>query len=352
MTSPTVAQRIASLPRTSPHPLPVPDYMPSLYSRHSRVLLGLECFARHMTDEGHQLQQGLSRAGYELCGPHFDDDESSVPEILQRTKPAVVIMQDKREWDSANGACLDPTAGFRDSAALAGDPSIFKLTICKDAHTDSAYHRQASAEIGCHAWIAYYHPDIVHHLAPYTRREHIVRTWHSINPAHIDPFTPARLRETCVVTGALSDLYPLRQRIARNYVDLKVGLMKHPGYHARGTHSPGFLRTLNQYKVSICTASVFGYSLRKLIESSAAGCVVITDLPPDDVLPAIDDNLIRISPDAPLAEIREVVENAVAGYDEERQRSIAARAIEFYDYRVRGAALAAEIERMRRGYRK
>ena len=349
MTSPTVAERIASLPVAPMHPLPRPDYLPRA-ERTNRVLLGLECFARHMTDEGHQLQEGLAHAGYQTWGPHFENGEADVNKILAATNPGIVIMQDKREWDATNGACLDHTAGFRNSELLQCDPSIFKLTICKDAHTDSVYHRRASMEIGCHAWIAYYHPDIVHHLAPYTRREHIVRTWHSLNPDHVAPFLPASQRDGCIITGATSDLYPLRQRITQHARELGIFSQRHPGYHARGSHTRVFLNLLNTFKVSVCTASKLGYSLRKLIESTAAGCVVITDLPPDDPLPAIDGNLIRISPDASLDEIAEVVEKAVRGYDEARQREYAERAIQFYDYRVRGSSLAAEIENLRRGY--
>lgn len=360
MSSPTVAKRIAAFPVTPMAPLPAPDYSPRRdVAEQARVMLGLECFARHMTDEGHQLQIGLQRAGYEMWGPHFDNDFADVPEIMLATDPAVVIMQDKREWDSTNGCCLDPTAGFKRSEALQTDASVFKLTICKDAHSDAEYHRLASAEIGCHAWISYYHPDIVHHFAPYTRPEHIIRTWHSIDAVnHVPNFKPADERRRCVISGATSNLYPLRQRITANATELNIVSLRHPGYHARGSHSARFLEQLNGFKVAICTASKFGYSLRKIIEATAVGCVVITDLPPDDLLPAIDDspqqdgNLVRISPSAGLLEIHEVIEHCVANYDEERQKWLAEQAMAFYDWRVRGPALAAEIEQMRKGYGK
>lgn len=352
-TAPTVAQRIASLHVERIAPLPAPDYLP-YPRRQSRVFCGLESFARHMTDEGHQLQLGLVRAGYELWGRHFDNDVSDVAEIVAATDPAVVIMQDKREWDDSpdNGCCLDRGVSFQNSAVLQTDPSIFKLTICKDAHSDPSYHEQASAEIGCHAWIAYYHPDIVHHLAPWTRRKHIIRTWHSLDISQIPDFTPPSRRRGAVISGAISDLYPLRQRITSAAGQLCIATLKHPGYHSRGSNTARYLESIGQFKVAICTASKFGYALRKIIESVACGCVVITDLPPDDPLPQIDDSLIRVSPDIPLAELAEIITAAENDYCEERQRHFAARAAAFYDFRRRGSELAGAIEQMRRTYEK
>lgn len=349
--APTVAERIAALPPPAGiTELPAPDFLPNA-GRFSRVICGLECFARHMTDEGHQLQQGLAKFGdYELWGPHFDNNERDVSRIIAATDPAVVIMQDKREWDSSNGACLDPSAGFTNSGALQTDPCIFKLTICKDAHSDPEYHRYASFEIGCHAWITYYHPDIVHHVAPWTRKKHLIRTWHSIDIDHIAPFLPAGERMPCVVSGAASDLYPLRQRVIADAEQLGVIHLRHPGYHARRSHTANYLGMLNFYKVAICTASKFGYSLRKITESVAAGCIVITDLPPDDVLPQIDDCLVRVHPDIPSTDLRELIAFHAENYCEERQRHFAARAAAFYDYRRRGRELAGAIEAMRRQY--
>ncbi len=349
--SPTVAERIASLPVAPMASLPAPDFC-GPNNLGPRVFCGLESFSRHMTDEGHQLQQGLAGAGYELWGRHFDNDESDVAKILAATLPSVVIMQDKREWDVRNGCCLDPGVGFENSAVLQCDPSIFRLTICKDAHMDPQYHREASAEIGAHAWISYYHPDLVHHLAPWTRRQHIIRTWHSIDPGKIPEFKPAEQRKRAILSGAISGLYPWRQLLAANHEMLEIDMLRHPGYHSRGSHTTRYLDFINGYKVAICTSSMFGYSLRKLVESIACGCVVITDLPPDDALPEIDESLIRVSPSTPLAELREIVDSTEASYSEEKQRHFAARAAAFYDYRRRGWELAAKIEEMRRQYEK
>jgi hypothetical protein len=343
----TVAERIAGLPSPPIARLAPPAYNPSP-SRTARVMLAVETFARHMTDEGHQLQQGLEAAGYSLWGRYFDNDEADVVRVLCETWPAVAIMQDKREWDAENSACFDKSIGFRNSAALAADPAIFKLTVCKDAHNEPEYHAEASREIGCHAWIVYYHPDIVCHLAPWIRREHVIRAWHSIDKWAAPTPLPVSRREKCLLSGAITqDLYPFRWRINRAASMLDIATLRHPGYHARGSHTPHFLATLNRYKVAICTCSKLGYSLRKLIEATAAGCIVITDLPPDDPLPEIDGNLVRVSPDIEMGELRHLIDSLAAGYDEAKQVEYALRARDFYDWRRRGRELAEAIEKMR-----
>ena len=347
--SPLLSQRISRLQSPPIAPLAAPAYRHDPL-RTRRVLLGVECFERHMTSEGHQLQQGIAQAGYEIWGPNFDNHERDVRRIIAETNPGVVIMQDKREWDAENSACLDRSAHFINSESLAGDDSIFRLTICKDAHNSPEYHCEASREIGCHAWIVYYHPDIVCHLAPWIRREHVVRTWHSVDPDEFPPFASRVDRKRCLLSGAISSLYPLRTRLIRAASLVGAEILPHPGYYARGTTTPRYLETLNSYRVSICTSSIFAYSLRKIIESTAAGCVVITDLPTDEVLPEIDENLIRINPNSTLEFIRNTIRLAVRRYDDDRQRHFAERAKAFYDWRRRGVVLSAAIESLRSSY--
>ena len=124
----------------------------------------------------------------------------------------------------------------------------------------------------------------------------------------------------------------------------------HPGYHRNGCVVPGFLKLLNQFKVSICTSSRYGYSLRKLIESTACGCRVITDLPVDEILPVVEENLIRINPNDNHLSMRKTIEDAVSSYDYEKQRDIAKRAIEHYDYRAVCSRLANDIQAMKENY--
>ena len=128
--------------------------------------------------------------------------------------------------------------------------------------------------------------------------------------------------------------YPLRTRLYRNMTSLSnVDFLPHPGYHDKGCCTPQYLHHLNKYKVAICTSSRYGYALRKIIEATACGCRVITDLPVEDKLPLIDDNLIRVSSDATPRDIDKLVSKSVSEYDEDRQRNMAKRTVEYYNWR-------------------
>ena len=75
----------------------------------------------------------------------------------------------------------------------------------------------------------------------------------------------------------------------------------HPGYHANGSFTPALhSRNSTKFKVAICTSSTMGFALRKIIEATACGCRVITDLPAGEVMPEIDGNLTRVSSDISL----------------------------------------------------
>lgn len=329
---------------------PVYTYAPE---RSERLFLGLESFARHMTDEGFQLQEGLRLQGYSLWGKGYPAPYAvtDVGKILRDRTPGVVIVQDKREWDPSRSGCFDKSAAFHRVGRLALQKDVFRVTICKDAQQDPDYHGHFANEIGAHAWIVYYHPNAICPLAPYLRRPHLIRTYHSVDPAKVPAFR-AEGRRPCLLSGSLSRAaYPLRYRLAQHASVIPgMDVQKHPGYHAEGCETDDYLSLLSCYRVSIATASKYGYALRKIIESTACGCRVITDLPAFDVLPEIDDNLVRISPDMHLLEMADLIRRVEAEYDAERQEFFAKKAVEYYDFRRRGEAIAQAIERLRKTY--
>ena len=289
----TLHDVVARLPRPAGRPLAAPAYAPRGEPL-VRVALAVASMKDHMTDEGWQIMDGLARSGYTLCGRGLPCGETDVGRVLERLNPGVVLVQDKREWDVARGNFRDPAARFRQAWALADRPEVFKLTVLKDAHQRPGYHADSAAEIGCHAWVTYYATPVVTHLAPYVRPQHAVRTYHTLDASAVPAYDPSG-RSGCLLSGAVSDAYPLRSRLVHGAHRLpETTVLPHPGYHRRGCATPGFLKLLSRFKVSICTASVFGYALRKLMESTACGCVVITDLPSDEVLPEIDSNLVRV----------------------------------------------------------
>lgn len=311
--------------------------------------LAVESMQRHTTDEGWQIFAGLQHAGYELAGARLTINETDVRQILSRN-PGIVVVQDKREWDTRPHDFRDTSARFTNIEALRERDDIFKVTILKDSHQRPDYHKQSADEMGVHAWIVYYNPKKVAQLAPYVRPEHLIRTYHSIDPKVIPKLTP--FRSKALLSGAVSNAYPLRQRLAKYYKNLggSVDYLKHPGYHMRGTATPNFLKLLNNYKVAICTASVYDYALRKLIEATACGCKVITNLSEEDRLPEIDGNLIRVPSDCTNTLLIAKLEEAYQTYDFKKQCEYAERATTYYDYRAVGERLADDIQKMRDTY--
>lgn len=342
-------QTISRLPTPGLPRLPAPAYTPPAEVG-SRVALAVASMQAHTSNEGWEVMQALEHAGYKLVGRGLPRDETNVVKVLTHLRPGVVVVMDKREWDLSPRDFRDPAAAFQHVEALRDTPDVFTLTILKDSHQRPEYHRDSADEIGCHAWLIYYHPDIVCHLAPYVRPEHLVRTYHSVDRNLVPPYT-AEGRAGCLLSGAVSGVYPLRTRLFWEAGSLpEVTVLKHPGYHRQGSATPAFLQTLSRHKVAICTSSIYGYALRKLAEASACGCVVVTDLPTDEVMPEIDENCYRVSPDMTTQQMGALLRELYAAYDPEKQRHFAVRALNFYDFRAVGLRLADDIETLRKGY--
>jgi hypothetical protein len=354
----TVNHVINRLGRPGTTPLPAPAYTAHGSTGRPRVGLAVHSMRDHTSDEGWQLFKGLRDAGYMLCGhgmqPHsLLKDQTDIRRILEVLNPAVVFVQDQREWEGRTaGPGFDPREGFRNVHALASRPDVFRVGVLKDAHQQPDYHRASFESFGAHAVVCYYHPRVVAHLAPHVRHEHLIRTRHTLDPAHLPPWKSKGDRLGAVVSGALSGAYPLRKRVTDDALLLKVHVLKHPGYHRRGCHTPHYLRALSSFKVSVCTSSIYGYALRKVVESTAVGCRVLTDLPEDEVMPGgIDGNLTRVRPDTPSRKVGEIIHDLLNSYDEDLQKAFAEDCAAYYDFRASGERLAGDIETMRRAYR-
>lgn len=337
-----------------------PDYTGPAKDPRARVALGVESMSRHMTDEGHQLTEGLHYAGYYLCGRGYGGypgpgrfDLTNVPAILSSLDPGTVFVQDKREWLGLTAdRNRDPSMRFSSVEALRDRPDIFKVGVVKDAQNDRELHVESAFEMGTHAWVVYYHPEAVLAVAPYLRREHLIRTYHTIDADKVPEYL-YHDRAGAVVSGALGPAYPLRTRAYGWAVagELRsVDVLPHPGYHRGGSASGDYLKSLSRYKVAICTASKYGYALRKIIEATAAGCTVVTDLPTWDVLPYIDDNLVRVPSGISAKDLADLLADLYLKYDPDIQRFFSDRARAFYDYRRMGLALTDDIENLRREY--
>jgi hypothetical protein len=356
----TIQRLLGNLGRPGTQALPCPAYRPEPNAAYqARVGLAVESMKDHTTNEGWQLFTGLEAGGYELAGHNLatagkDGSKRTLTDvraILRHTDPGTVVVQDQREWDPTGRDFRDPNARFSNIGALAERPDIFKLTVLKDCHQRPDYHRASAEAMGCHAWVVYYHPLIVSHLAPYTRPRHLVRTYHSLDANDVPEYGTDDRKGGCLLSGAVSSAYPLRQRVLQHLGSLHyLTYLKHPGYHRKGCHTPEYLRTLARFRVALCTASRYGYALRKIMEATACGCVVITDLPEDEALPEIDGNLVRVLPDVPMRTLQNLITDCIEDYDPDRQEEYARRAQDYYDYRLVGRRLANDIERLRLSY--
>lgn len=348
----TISDVIAALHSPSVAQCQAPAYTPSSggIGSNGNYMLAVESMKDHMTDEGWQIALALNSAGYELVGKGLATPITDCYQFVAETGFSIktCVVQDKREWDVQPRNFRDPSARFTNVPSLQ-HPSIFKLTILKDSQSNPPYHKESADEMGAHGWIVYYHPRIVAHLAPYVRPQHLVRTWHSIDPSII-PLPPKR-RGRGLLSGAVSGAYPLRQKLIREFQSLpEIDWRRHPGYHRNGCDTKEYYFALSQYKVAICTASRYGYALRKIIEATACGCVVLTDLPEDEVMPGIDENLARVHPSWSVERISNIIKEIYAGYDPERQQHYAEIAKKLYDYKTLGCKLAADIEELRCTY--
>lgn len=315
----------------------------------------------HMTDEADQLFLGLESSGYYLAGFGCTDPELDCRKLLDKHQPEIVVVQDQREWEGLTGAPgrgkdrqRDLRGLFRCIPALgvaANEKRIVVGTVLKDAQNSPAYHRHSAGMMGASFLIVYYAPDKVRELAPFTKDYEFIRTYHSIDAAAVPAYSSAR--QGAIISGAISGAYPLRTQLVEAFKVGKlpgVDYLPHPGYGRRGCLTPRYIETLARYRVSICTASKYGFALRKLIESTAAGCAVITNLPKSDPLPEIDGNLHRVPNDASAEQIAELVAKLTREYDSEQQAEFAQRAKARYDYHETGLRLAIEIESLKDNY--
>jgi hypothetical protein len=330
-----------------------PPYKPSEEKKEGcKIAFAVEDMVRHTTNEGWQVMLALQANGYTLAGKNCTINCQDIKQVVEKYNPSTVLVQDVREWSADSGCCKDASFAFTNSKYLADRPDIFKLTIVKDSQHNPDYHKRYADLISCNAWIVYYNPKIVCYTAPYVRPEHIIRTWHTIDPKLIPVYTPkGRKPLSALLSGAISRYYPLRQQIRSNISSLQcVDQLVHPGYHNRGSNTPNYLKVLSKYKVAICTSSIYGYALRKIVEASACGCIVITDLPDDEVMPGLDPNLIRVSPYINMNDLKSLVMSLLNEYDEERQKFFSEQAIVHFNYAKMGENLAADIEKMRLAY--
>lgn len=321
------------------------------------MLFALESFRRHMDSGRWLFQLGLEAEGYQSSGggnPPPEIDGIDVAALMAEHEPPVAIMWPRYEWDHAQWrgppGTVKPEHTFRNLEPLIERDDVFRVAVFHDAGSVRRRQKLWHEEYRPHAWLCWYHETSVTTLAPHVPLDKIIRTWHVIDGDKLPEVEPRD--RTCVVSGAhVHDVYPLRTRCIEAARQGKLGpgvdLLPHPGYHYKGTTCPDFIRTLSKYRVAVCTSSLYRFALKKHIEATAAGCIVVTDLPLYDCMPGIDGNFVRVPSGISIGELRDVIETTAAAWNLERQRAFARAAVQRYDYRAEGTRLAHELDAWR-----
>jgi len=305
------------------------------------VVLGNADYARHMTDEGDQFQRGLEHAGWAVAGFGFQKsgqfNSTSIPQILEKYAPSIVVVSDPRDWDKTSSGCFDPRCSFDMIEALADYP-CFKAVVYKDAATAVGFQRDFARKIKADALVTYYHEKSVHNAASWTKELELIRTYHSVEPRHVKGFQLARRRG--LISGALGPCYPLRERIAAAHELLRIIYLPHPGYHNAGSCTEDYLSYLQSFKINIATCSTHEFALRKIFESVCCGCICLTDLPDYDQLPVIDNWIIRVPNHTSIALLNNILSLAEQQWDPSVSKDRAEKAKAFYDWRALGERLS------------
>ena len=313
------------------------------------IVLANESYKHHVTSEGEQLQAGLQLAGFTLVG-HGYDGLTDVRSILAKYDPKVVVIQAREDWDKNSAGCFDKQVSYTNIGALATHP-CFKVHVVKDCAGTHDRRKAWCEEVKADAVLIYYHPKSVLANSPWLAEYPLLRHRHTIDPADLDwKNDPIRLRG--VVSGAISQrVYPLRTLASNSAMMFGLQKLKHPGYGNLGSRSADYIRQLSRFKVSVACSSVYGFSLRKITESAAAGCIVVTDLPEYDDLPHLNDALVRVRRGAQHNELRMAINDAArkwTAFAADHQRNMA---IAHYDYVKCGAVTAKKIIELSGGNR-
>lgn len=305
-----------------------------------KIVLANSDYKNHMTSEGNELQEGLKANDWKLCGFGYDGI-THVGKILRDYEPQYIFVQDCRDWREDSGGCFDNRVSYTNWDLLHDYPGK-KITVLKDAGSVKDYQLDFFDDINADMIVHYYHDRALKDLG-WDLECKTARIYHSIDKTKI-PIV--RKTKNAIISGALgAEIYPHRTFMTERATEYGLDTLPHPGYHNHKCYTDDYIQTLAQYKVSVSTCSVWNFSLRKIIEAVACGCVCITNLPEWDILPGIDSCLVRFNNKMKWSEIKDLIRHEVEHYDSEKAWCYQKIAMNIYDYRVQGMLLNEAIIR-------
>lgn len=150
-----------------------------------------------------------------------------------------------------------------------------------------------------------FHGKLVH--IPHGAPEHI---FYSDRPHSERPIV-------CLSSGVHSpEIYPLRAKLAALIYagELPGKIRKHPGYRlphkaACDAQSLDYAADLQNSQIAFACCSTYRYALSKLFEALIAGCLVISDMPDDEVFRSqLGQYIVEVDPNSSKAELKDVAD--------------------------------------------
>ncbi|HUU35362.1 MAG TPA: hypothetical protein VMW48_14960 [Vicinamibacterales bacterium] len=313
------------------------------------IQFGVEAFKNYVSDTAYLVQAGLASQGYTCYGRRFPGKRDCVDmrEICHREWPSIVFCEEWNTWNPEMPQPPSKDVGFKGYEWLGQEPGILRATKHADPWGHPEMHARWHKVFQPHAVLVRYEIDRCMECAPWADRSKLVRIWHSLTREYCLPVSAMDRNGVCLLSGAAgAAVYPLRFRIWNEVHQLpewERTFTIRPHHHwsrEGGSAVPAYMRKLARYKVAFVGCSRYHVAFKKHYEATAAGCIVVTNLPTTDRVPVIDENLVRVPDDVTAVELRDLVHSLAGQWDVNRQRELAQRAIDRYDYRVEAARIA------------
>lgn len=307
---------------------------------------GVEAFKDYASDTAYRIQAGLAAQGYTCFGKRFpgQQDCTDMRKVVEREWPDIVHVEDWNTWNPKMRQKASLDVEFTNWEWLGQQPDILRCTKHADPWHHAAEQKHFQQVFNPHAILVRYELDRVSRIAPYMKKDLLVRLYHTVTREFCQPIEERH--KICLLSGALHGrVYPLRTRIWQEVKQLPgweetfTIRPHHRWLHSGGSAVPDYMKALAQYKIAFVGCSVWLAAFKKHYEATAAGCIVVTNLPETDKVPIVDENLVRVPDDITVKELVELCKDLAGGWDLEKQRDLARRVIERYDYRVEAARI-------------